>query len=56
VNNHDQTKLEIAAAADEIADERDSIYTTDISTAISAAFRQFAEEVRNRTTRGGRRD
>jgi len=55
MDNHDQTKLEIAAAADEVA-RSFSGDDNDISRTISRAFEQFADNMRERVTRGGRRD
>ena len=52
MDNHDQTKLEIAAAADEVA-RSFSGDGNDISRAISRAFTEFAEEIRAKTTRWG---
>ena len=53
--NHNQTELEIAAAADEVAQSL-GCDGTPISRIISRAFAEFAEGIRKRTTRGGRRD
>jgi len=50
LDNHDQTKLEIAAAAEEVA--RSFVGDgTDISRAISRAFEEFAEGIRQHVTR-----
>ena len=55
MDNHDQTKLEIAAAADEVARSFRG-NSGDLSRAISIAFEEFTEAIRKRTVRGGRRD
>ena len=47
MDNHDQTKLEMAAAADEVA-QSFAGDSNDISRAISRAFTEFAEGIRER--------
>ncbi len=53
MDNHDQTKLEIAAAADDTAlrIECEDRYG-EVSNAVSKAFREFATEIRNRVSEG----
>ena len=45
MDNHDQTKLEIAAAADEVANSL-GCDGTPISRIVNRAFVEFAEEIR----------
>jgi len=47
MDNHDQTKLEIALAAEEVANYYASM-GTDIYDTVSEAFARFAVEIRER--------
>lgn len=55
MDNHDQTKLEIAAAADEVAQSFRG-NCGDLSRAISKAFEEFAEAIRERVSKEDHRD
>ena len=47
MNNHDQTKLEIAMAAEQVSNYHASM-SSELDAAISQAFSRFATEMRER--------